>query len=135
MKIHIYRVALIIVLLFIHLISSAPLQQNVLKYLEKDKETFQEYRNHYKFLSCKLMTYSKMKYLYEKEIIDPFVKQTTKKDDFIDALREKILDFCTSVYNGSNMVNICIFNNFRKFLRPNCMLAGKPIMINTQILI
>jgi hypothetical protein len=89
-------------------IKCKPLSKNVLDYLEQDEETFKDYRNHFQFLSCKLMTYSKMKYLYENEMIDQYVNKTKRKGEFVDLLRERIMDYCAKIYKGNNMVNLLL---------------------------
>lgn len=80
-KVHIFKVFFTITIIFslIYLIITKPLSKETLKYLEADQETYDNYRVGYRELSCKLLTYSKMKQLYEHEIIDGFINQTDKK--------------------------------------------------------
>jgi hypothetical protein len=94
------------ILVLLIYINSRPLSQNVIEYLEKDEDTFVNYRKDYKFLSCKLMTYSRMKYLYEKEFIDEHVNKTNNREGFLDSLRERIMNFCLDIYKDMNVVSI-----------------------------
>src|SRR5690349_5108259 len=71
-----------------------PLTPQVLEYLDVDISTFWDYRPKYKSLSCKLMVFSKIKYMYEKYIIDQYVNQTEHKREYLDLLHEKMYNFC-----------------------------------------
>jgi hypothetical protein len=113
----------ILVFNLISTIICEPLTSQVLEYLDKDKETFLEYRSQYKFLACKVLTYSRMKYLFEKETIDGYLNQTINKRGFLDYMQENILNYCTGIYSDSNMVNSIIVI-FRKFSNRNCSSVG-----------
>jgi hypothetical protein len=89
---------------FLILITAKPLTPMVLDYLGSDEETFSSFREKYKYLSCKLMTYSKIKLYYESEMIDQFMNQTSDKGSFLDYLQESTLSHCLNTYTESNMV-------------------------------
>ncbi len=80
-----------------------PLTKEVLDYLDKDKETFATYKDNYKILACKLITYSKLKYLYDIETIDKYLNQTDDKMGFLNLAQSKMIDMCVDK-NDNNMV-------------------------------
>jgi hypothetical protein len=94
-------------------INSKPLSPEVISYLSKDMETFFDYRVQYKYLNCKLLTYSRIKLFYEKETIDQYVNKTQNRGAFLDYLRDTMFKFCMGAYKANNMVNyIFIFRTF-----------------------
>lgn len=106
MKFNISKIMLfsILVLNLIVLFLTKPLTPEVLDYLAKDEQTFREYRAGYKELTCKLLTYSKLKVLYESESIDKVMNQTNNKRGFVDYLHSSMFDLCRRVYSDNNMV-------------------------------
>lgn len=107
-KISILVILLIIILNFFILMNCEPLTKEVLDYLEKDEETFRSYKTNYKHLACKVLTYSRIKYLYEKEEIDKYINQTQNRRGFLDYLQESIFNMCTDKYSDLNMVIIFV---------------------------
>jgi predicted nucleotidyltransferase len=94
----------IIILNFLIFINCEPLTKEVLEYLEKDEETFKNYKANYKLLACKVLTYSRIKYLYEKEEIDKYINQTKNRRGFMDYMQERIFNLCKDNYSDLNMV-------------------------------
>ena len=90
-KMKIFAIFLTFLMLFINYIICKPLTQSVLEYLDKDEEIYLNYRKQYKYLSCKLLTYSKMKLYYEQEVIDAYMNQTTLKKEFLDYFQDKLM--------------------------------------------
>lgn len=107
-----------------------PLTKEVLEYLEKDEETFKSYKANYKNLACKVLTYSRIKYLYEKEEIDKYINQTQNRRGFVDYLQESIFNTCTDKYSDLNMVIIFVLKYFRKFLSLLNLWHGTPKTIS-----
>jgi len=99
-------VILLLTLVIEHL--SKPLSPKILELLDKDHFAFENFRVQYRYLSCKLMIYSKLKYMFELEIIDQFMKETPKKREFVDALYDEMLKKCNNKYSD-NDVFIIIF--------------------------
>jgi hypothetical protein len=85
-----------------------PLTPKILELLDKDILAYENFRGQYRYLSCKLLIYSKLKYMFEKEIIDEYIAQTPKKKEFVDVLYEEILKKCNQ-RNDDNMVTIFRF--------------------------
>ena len=96
------------ILFSIEICLAKPLTTEVLQYFEADKITFANYKDEYKVLACKLLTYSRMKNLYEEEVIDRFLNQTDDKAGYLDLLQEKIKEKCMSTLDN-NMVCENIF--------------------------
>jgi len=108
-KIHFICVMLTIQFLFKTGVSlSKPLTKDVIKYLDSDKLTYTTYKGEYKKLACKLLTYSKMKNLYDEEVIDKYLIQIENKLGFLDMLQEKIREKCMFTLDN-NMVCEYIF--------------------------
>lgn len=96
--------AILMIIIMLYLIKSKPLTPDVLKYLEKDQETFANYKQNYRELSCKIMTYSKMKHLYESKEIDKYVIQTKDQKGFLDYMEKSYQTHCNSKYEDFNTV-------------------------------
>ncbi len=86
---------------------SKPLTKEVLQYLDADKSTFSTYKGQFKVLACKLLTYGKIKNLYDEEIIDKYLNQTENKIEFLNLLQEKTQEKCIKTLEN-NMVIIII---------------------------
>src|SRR4051794_41070474 len=100
--------------IFISNIDNKPLSPEVVTYLSSDMETFIDYRARYKYLNCKLLTYSRIKYFYEKEEIDQYVNKTRNRSGYLDYLRSSMFEHCMKAYKANNMV--FIFRIFKFFL-------------------
>lgn len=95
MKNLILKSCLLLALLVIEIFTK-PLTPKILDLLDKDQLAFENFRGQYRYLSCKLLIYSKLKYMFEKEIIDQFVKETPKKREFMDVLYDEMLKKCNN---------------------------------------
>ena len=91
------------ILFAIGVCSSKPLTKDVLKYLDSDKLTYITYKDEYKKLACKLLTYSRMKNLYDEEVIDKYLGQIENKIGYLDSLEEKMNEKCLHTLEN-NMV-------------------------------
>jgi hypothetical protein len=102
------RLGLVYKILFILLslwcLESKPLTPQVIKYLEEDQITFTYYKENYRKLSCKIMTFSKMKYLYETKEIDKYMNQTQNQRGFLDYMQMTLENHCKDKYNDFNTV-------------------------------
>ncbi len=95
-----------IMVIFLNMLGNSntkPLTKDVLQYLEADKKTFSVYKEEYKKLACKLLTYSRMKNLYDEEVIDVYLKQTDNKMGYLNLLQSKIQEKCMKTLSN-NMV-------------------------------
>ena len=99
-KIYIFFLSLILIC------ESKPLTPEVIKYLEKDQDTFSNYKQIYRELSCKIITYSKMKHLYESKEIDKYVNQTIDQKGFLDYMQNSYLTHCNTKYDDFNTVKL-----------------------------
>jgi hypothetical protein len=104
MKFLILKTCLILTLFVIQIITR-PLSPKILDLLDRDQLAFENFRGQYRYLSCKLLIYSKLKYMFEKEIIDQFIKETSKKKEFMDVLYDEMLKKCNNRHQD-NTVNI-----------------------------
>jgi hypothetical protein len=97
-----------ILLIFLNLLTdlnTKPLIKEVLQNLESDKQTFLVYKDEYKKLACKLLTYSRMKNLYDEEVIDVYLNQTDDKIGYLNLLQSNIQEKCIKTLSN-NMVSI-----------------------------
>jgi hypothetical protein len=95
---------LILTILFaIGVCLSKPLTKDVLKYLDSDKLTYATYKDDYKKLACKLLTFSRMKNLYDEEVIDKYLGQIENKIGYLEILQEKMKEKCMHTLDN-NMV-------------------------------
>ena len=101
-----FNIKLLIILCFqIINFLTKPLSKKILDLLDKDQFAFENFRPRYRYLSCKLIIYSKMKYMYESEIIDQFMKETPKKREFVETLYDEMLKQCNKEMTD-NSVNL-----------------------------
>lgn len=92
-----FKVKFIIILItLIVKLLAKPLTPKILELLDKDQLAFENFRGQYRYLSCKLLIYSKLKYMFEAEIIDEIMKETPKKREFIDVLYDEMLKKCNN---------------------------------------
>lgn len=96
---------LILTLIVIEIITK-PLTPKILDLLDKDQLAFENFRGQYRYLSCKLLIYSKLKYMFEKEIIDQFIKETPKKREFMDVLYDEMLKKCNNKIQDNTVIII-----------------------------
>lgn len=113
MKFLILKICAILALFAIETLTKA-LSPKIMDLLDKDQLAFENFRGQYRYLSCKLLIYSKLKYMFEKEIIDQFVKETPKKKEFMDVLYDEMLKKCNNRIQD-NSVNI--FENNQSFIK------------------
>ena len=73
--------------------------------LKKDQLTMDNYKAQYRYLSCKLLIYSKLKYMFESELIDKFANQTEKKKEFIDIFYDEMLKRCNQRMTDNDVKN------------------------------
>ena len=92
-------------------ILTLPLDKKTLELLKKDQLTMDNYRGQYRYLSCKLLIYSKLKYMFEKEKIDTFANQTENKKDFIEIYYQEMLKKCNGKIVDTDVKDN--INNFR----------------------
>ena len=71
-----------------------PLDKKTIELLKKDQFTMDNYKARYRYLSCKLLIYGKMKYMFETEKIDTHANQTLNKREFIDIYYDEMLKKC-----------------------------------------
>lgn len=103
-NINLYILSILLIIQFFLIYSnSKPLTKEVLRYLDEDKLTFANYKDQYKVLACKLLTYGKLKNLYDEEIIDRYLNQTENKIGFLNLLERKTHDRCMKTLEN-NMV-------------------------------
>jgi hypothetical protein len=95
-----------IILLFLAItkILTKPLTKDVLEYLSKDIHTFKTYRNDLLKTTCNLTVYSKIKYMWEKELIDKYLEKAKDKLGFVKALRHKMYEMCLSNQSSINVI-------------------------------
>ena len=91
------------ILFAIAICNTKQLTKDVLQYLDSDKLTFATYKDEYKQLACKLLTYSRMKNLYDEEVIDKYLGQIENKIGYLDSLEEKMNEKCLHTLEN-NMV-------------------------------
>ena len=94
-----------IILLCLSKIFTKPLEKKLIDVLKKDQWTMENYKARYRYLSCKLIIYSKLKYMFEEEKIDTFANVTDNKKDFIDIYYDEMLKKCNKL-NVDTDVNI-----------------------------
>jgi hypothetical protein len=85
-------------------LESKPLTPHVIKYLEEDQMTFTNYKQNYRKLSCKIMTFSKMKNLYETKEIDKYMNRTENQRGFLDYMQLTLESHCNTKYTDFNTV-------------------------------
>lgn len=112
MKNLIFKSCLLLTILVIDILSK-PLSPKILDLLDKDQLAFENFRGQYRYLSCKLLIYSKLKYMFEKEIIDQFIKETPNKREFMDVLYDEMLKKC----NHRIQDNTVILKNQSSYLK------------------
>jgi len=108
MRNFVFKVSIVLMTLIFELLAK-PLSPKIIELLDKDQLAFENFRGQYRYLSCKLLIYSKLKYMFEKEIIDQFVKETPKKKEFMDVLYDEMLKKCNQ-RNTDNSVIKYIFH-------------------------
>jgi hypothetical protein len=82
LKIQILIILITLLSLFATFFSKA-LDKKTIELLKKDQFTMDNYKARYRYLSCKLLIYGKMKYMFETEKIDTFANQTLNKREYI----------------------------------------------------
>lgn len=95
----------LVISFLLKLVVLKPLTKAVLQYLEEDKITFNEYRERYKEISCKLIVYGKMKFMYENETIDIYTNQTDNKRAYLDYLEKDLFDLCIEKHTDHQVKN------------------------------
>jgi deoxyxylulose-5-phosphate synthase len=85
-----------------------PLTKEVLEYLQKDHETFVTFREKYKQLSCKLLVFSRLQYMFENETIDEFMNMTVDKHEYVDRLGEAMMEKCSEEYTNNQVLSYFI---------------------------
>ncbi len=104
-----YILLIIIIICFCLLkIFTKSLDKKVIEVLKKDQLTLDNYKARYRYLSCKLIIYSKLKYMFEYEKIDTFANVTDNKKDFIDIYYDEMLKKCNQ-QNVDTDVKIFLF--------------------------
>jgi hypothetical protein len=106
------KITIIILCLCLSKFSAKALDKKVIEVLKKDQLIMDNYSARYRYLSCKLIIYSKLKYMFELEKIDVFANVTENKKDFIDIFYEEMLKKC----NKLNIDTDVKFNFPFKFL-------------------
>lgn len=108
-----FKIKLLVILInFLYQIITKPLSPKVLDLLDKDQLAFENFRGKYRYLSCKLIIYSKLKYMFETEIIDQFMNQTPKKKEFIDTLYDEMLKKCNNKMTDNSVFFLNSFINY-----------------------
>lgn len=100
-----------ILLLCISNFSSKPIDKKLIEVLKKDQFTMDNFKARYRYLSCKLIIYSKLKYMFESEKIDTFAEVTENKKEFIDIYYNEMLKRCNKL-NVDNEVRRNFFYLF-----------------------
>ena len=70
------------------------LDKKTIELLKKDQFTMDNYKARYRYLSCKLLIYGKLKYMFETERIDTFAAETANKREFVDIYYDEMLKKC-----------------------------------------
>lgn len=73
-----------------------PLTKEIIQFIDEDQHIFDNYREDFKDLSCLTAVYSKLKHIYEKELIDDHIKKVDNKKAFLDELQAQMYNKCTS---------------------------------------
>lgn len=94
---------LLLLLSIIAITNAKPLTKEVLDYLKKDINTFDTYRTDLLKTTCNLTVYSKLKYMWEKELIDKYLEKAKDKVGFVKALRAKMFEKCSQEQSSINV--------------------------------
>jgi len=73
---------------------SKPLTKDTIEYLKADQDIFDTFHHRLRMLGCKLGSYSKIKDLYDREIIDQYLNKTRYKRTFLNALEAHFRQLC-----------------------------------------
>ena len=105
MKFNLYLFILITLLLVnqLYLIDLTP---EVKSTLLADHETMQKFRPQYKELSCRLLSISKIKYLYEVEKLDDYYYKIipSQRENFLDHIKSKMYNRCMLEYKDDKFI-------------------------------
>ena len=98
--------SIIVFIITLFYIFTKPITKDVLDYLNKDLITFDTYRKDLLKTACRLTVYSKIKYMWEKEILDQYLNKTQRVKDFVLELKRNMLEKCDKEQSSINVINI-----------------------------
>lgn len=112
---------------------SKPLTKDTIEYLKADQHIFDTFHYRLRILSCKLGSYSKIKDLYDREIIDQYLNKTRYKRTFLNALETHFRELCEAKIEDDKLIfNETIVSKYDNNLQFEYLIKGYNI---TQVLL
>ena len=97
---------LFVLIAFVYCIFAMDLSSEIIKTLENDHQRMSNFKENYRRMSCKLLTVSKMRALYESEELDIYTNRTTPemRPKYVDKLKDAYLENCLKLYREDKIL-------------------------------